>query len=165
MSGNNTGKAALFCLAGLSLIFVIFTVSEAVKIYTAGQAIKEYRAAAGDTPLITGEYLLDLEERLMELRKEERDLPAAGGYRKTMTDTIAEIRGLLRNKGIEPERFRLTGRAPDESAEFIIRGSPIPFLYFLMEISEDPLLSISYISIKPNYTAGIDITMRLKNAY
>jgi hypothetical protein len=101
----------------------------------------------------------------MELRKEETDIPAAAEYRKTMTDTIAEIRGLLRNKGIEPERFRITGRAPDESAEFIIHGSPIPFFYFLMEISENTPLSISYISIKPNYTAGIDITMRLKNAY
>jgi hypothetical protein len=165
MMGNKPRRAVIFCRILLGLAFVILGISNGVKIYTAGLAIEEYRRTGGDTPLISRAYLLDLEDRLMELRRtESQRLNAETEYQGTMADTIAMVRGLLKNRGIEPERFRISGKPPDESAEFIIRGNPISFLRFLMDVPEHKMFSIPYINIKPDTpAAGITITMRVKN--
>jgi hypothetical protein len=165
MIRNKPKRAAIFCRIILGLVFVILVISGAVKIYTTGLAIEEYRRAGRDTPLITGAYLADLEDRLMELRRKESHGTAAETESQgALADTIVMVRGLLKNNNIEPERFRITGKAPDESAEFIIHGNPIPFLHFLMDASENKMFSITYINIKPNaHRAGIDISMRVKN--
>jgi hypothetical protein len=99
-------------------------------------------------------------------REESRRIITETEYKGALADTVVMVRGLLKNKNIEPERFRITGKAPDESAEFIIHGNPIPLLHFLMDVSEHKRLSITYINIKPNaHTAGIDIIMRVKNGH
>jgi hypothetical protein len=162
---NKPRKRVIFCRTVLSLVFVIFVICEAVKIHTTGPDIEAYRGTGGDTP-ITRAYLSDLEVRLRELReKERRGIAAKAEHRRTMPETIALIRGLLEKRRIKPERFRITGKEPDESAEFIIHSNPIPFLNFLMEMPENTI-PISYINIRPDMlTAAIDITMRFKHAY
>jgi hypothetical protein len=165
MMGNKLKRAIMFCRLLLGLAFVILGISDGVKIYTAGLAIEEHRRTGGASPLITKAYLLDLEDRLMELRKtESQRLRAETEYQGTMADTITLVRGLLKNKRIEPERFMISGKPPDESAEFIIRGNPSSLLHFLMDASEHTMFSIPYINIKPDTPgAGITVTMRVKN--
>jgi hypothetical protein len=159
MSKDTRGKTVLFIKISASLIFLVFVISEALTIHRAHIALEEYRAA-GERPLISGAYLSALETRLKELREEEARVPRAEADQETMADTVAAVRGLLRNKNIEVERFRVTGKEPEESVEFIIHGNPIPFLRFLMDVSENPGISLSYINIKPNQQAGIDAVMR-----
>ncbi|MDR2029794.1 MAG: hypothetical protein LBP93_09705 [Treponema sp.] len=161
---NKLRKSLVLCRVILGLAFAAALISEAVKIHAAGTAIEEYRLAGGDE-LITGAYLSDLEDRLVELRGKESPRIAGDTKNKgALADTIATVRGLLKSRNLEPERFRISGKAPEESAEFIIHGNPVSFLYFLMDASENKTLSISYINIRPNaHRTGIDITMRVKN--
>jgi hypothetical protein len=162
---NKPGKSLIFYWAILSLVFVIFVISETVKIHAAGLAIEEYRGTGGEA-LITRTDLSDLEAQLRELREEEtRGIAAKTERRGAMTDTIAVVRGLLEKRRIKPERFRISGKEPDTAAEFIIHSDPVPFLHFLMEAPEKTV-PISYIHIKADpRTAAIDITMRFKHAY
>jgi hypothetical protein len=98
----------------------------------------------------------------------DRAAPGAGegtGAAPSIAGAASRARELLKNRSIEPERFRISGTAREETVEFALRCGAVPFFSFLQEASGPEGLVINYLSVKPvPGSSTLDITMRIKNA-
>jgi hypothetical protein len=139
--------------------------SETIRLATVLQSIRQCRVAIKNTIPVTKTDLDELGRELSELQKSEtpgNDSPS--GERPDISDTAARIRGLLAGHRIQPERFRISGKDPAASVEFLIRCGPSQFFAFLLEAAQLKAIAVSSVSIRSGLTApDADITMRIKN--
>jgi hypothetical protein len=165
MTKNKFFRAALILSLAAGLFMIPRIISGALRLAETRRSLKQYREALQETKPLPPAYIEELRLYLEKLKAEERDRPGKETEIPfSISDAAGMIRDLLKNENIEPERFRISGREPDETIEFILHCESIPFFTFLREASDIRGIVISYLGIKPVPGLSlIDVTMRIQN--
>ncbi|GHU58451.1 hypothetical protein FACS189444_2130 [Spirochaetia bacterium] len=148
----------------IGTIFVLFTITETRRIRLDLKSAREYSLLCGNITPVSGAYLAELKDRLRELQNDSQNRTAAVPAVRSITEIADRIRGSLQNRNIQAERFKTSGKAPDETVEFTIQSPAENFLTWLMEASEDRMIAIAYLNIKPhNDGSRLVITMKVQH--
>jgi hypothetical protein len=117
----------------VALLFgVVITARQGIRLFTLSRSVSALRSRSPAPQGLPAPE--DLERRLVELRGAEQGSGGEPPAARTMTGRVAFLRGLLRKRGLEPERFRISETGGEgEYAEFTLRGTITPFLDFLDE--------------------------------
>jgi hypothetical protein len=152
----------LLCLGCLFLFLII---PKVIHIRGIGQSIRQYESGKTLGEPISESYVFALEQNLTALQQADREQGEPAGTALSITDITGLVRDAFKGRNIPIEVFRISGKEPDESVEFVLRANTASFMNVLAELSGRRDIAPSYIALKPvPGTAAMEVTLRIKRS-